>query len=266
MIGRVGTENGGAVLKKLKSLDRYQKGVLLFMIVMVLVFTAAYFVITSRKGFAYGDAILIPREENGSTVYSGKIRGNRASFTVSGGKTVEFQYGDKIYGPYIYQEDPAAVPEDSELKDSMIGVELRRGDRILFRGGMLEGDSRWLYNEDGSPEGSGFLTVTNTGIMTDENGNIIDPMEPPVSVLLDLLTGPELTNQGNWSMWLLGVFACAVTGFTILFADELFRWKLSFLIQNADGAQPSDWEIMGRYSAWTVLPVLALLLFVLGLQ
>ena len=53
MIGRVGTENGGAVLKKLKSLDRYQKGVLLFMIVMVLVFTAAYFVITSRKGFQH---------------------------------------------------------------------------------------------------------------------------------------------------------------------------------------------------------------------
>ena len=174
-------------MKKLKSLDRYQKGVFLFMIVMVLAFTAAYFVTTSRKGFAYGDAILIPRQENGSTVYSGKIQGSQASFTVSEGQTVEFQYGDKIYGPYIYQEDPAAVPEDSELKDSLIGVEIRRGNRILFRGGMLEGDSRWLYNEDGSPEGSGFLIVTNTGIMTDENGNIIDPMEPPVSVLLDLL-------------------------------------------------------------------------------
>ena len=33
-----------------------------------------------------------------------------------------------------------------------------------------------------------------------------------------------------------------------------------------DGVQPSDWEIMERYIAWTVLPVLALLLFVLGLQ
>ena len=174
-------------MKKLKSLDRYQKGVFLFMIVMVLAFTAAYFVTTSRKGFAYGDAILIPRQENGSTVYSGKIQGSQASFTVSEGQTVEFQYGDKIYGPYIYQEDPAAVPEDSELKDSLIGVEIRRGNRILFRGGMLEGDSRWLYNEDGSPEGSGFLIVTNTGIMTDENGNIIDPMEPPVSVLLDFI-------------------------------------------------------------------------------
>ena len=223
-------------MKKLKSLDRYQKGVFLFMIVMVLAFTAAYFVTTSRKGFAYGDAILIPRQENGSTVYSGKIQGSQASFTVSEGQTVEFQYGDKIYGPYIYQEDPAAVPEDSELKDSLIGVEIRRGNRILFRGGMLEGDSRWLYNEDGSPEGSGFLIVTNTGIMTDENGNIIDPMEPPVSV------------------------------FTILFADELFRWKLSFLIQNADSAQPSDWEIMERYIAWTVLPILSMLLFILGLQ
>ena len=253
-------------MKKLKSLDRYQKGVFLFMIVMVLAFTAAYFVTTSRKGFAYGDAILIPRQENGSTVYSGKIQGSQASFTVSEGQTVEFQYGDKIYGPYIYQEDPDAVPEDSELKDSLIGVEIRRGNRILFRGGMLEGDSRWLYNEDGSPEGSGFLIVTNTGIMTDENGNIIDPMEPPVSVLLDLLTGPELTNKGNWGMWFLGLIACAFTGFTILFADELFRWKLSFLIQNADSAQPSDWEIMERYIDWTVLPILSMLLFILGLQ
>ena len=174
-------------MKKLKSLDRYQKGVFLFMIVMVLAFTAAYFVTTSRKGFAYGDAILIPRQENGSTVYSGKIQGSQASFTVSEGQTVEFQYGDKIYGPYIYQEDPTAVPKDSELKDSLIGAELRQGDRILFRGGMLEGDHRWLYNEDGSPDGSGFLTVTSMGIMTDENGNIIDPMEPPVSVLLDFI-------------------------------------------------------------------------------
>ena len=157
------------------------------MIVMVLAFTAAYFVTTSRKGFAYGDAILIPRQENDSTVYSGKIQGSQASFTVSEGQTVEFQYGDKIYGPYIYQEDPTAVPKDSELKDSLIGAELRQGDRILFRGGMLEGDHRWLYNEDGSPDGSGFLTVTSMGIMTDENGNIIDPMEPPVSVLLDFI-------------------------------------------------------------------------------
>ena len=119
-------------MKKLKSLDRYQKGVFLFMIVMVLAFTAAYFVTTSRKGFAYGDAILIPRQENGSTVYSGKIQGSQASFTVSEGQTVEFQYGDKIYGPYIYQEDPAAVPEDSELKDSLIGVEIRRGIGFSF--------------------------------------------------------------------------------------------------------------------------------------
>ena len=67
-------------------------------------------------------------------------------------------------------------------------------------------------------------------------------------------------------MWFLGVFACAATGVTILFADELFRWKLSFLIQNADSAQPSDWEIMERYIAWTVLPILSMLLFILGLQ
>ena len=37
-------------MKKLKSLDRYQKGVFLFMIVMVLAFTAAYFVTPPGRG------------------------------------------------------------------------------------------------------------------------------------------------------------------------------------------------------------------------
>lgn len=33
------------------------------------------------------------------------------------------------------------------------------------------------------------------GIITSENGNIIDPMEPSVSTVLTLLGGPELTRK-----------------------------------------------------------------------
>ena len=90
-------------------------------------------------------------------------------------------------------------------------------------------------------------------------------MEPAVSTIVSLLMGPRLTHKGQWSIWLIGVLACVLTAVTILYADELFRRRLSLQIRNAELAEPSDWEITNRYIAWTVLPVLALILFIAGL-
>ena len=53
---------------------------------------------------------------------------------------------------------------------------------------------------------------------------------------------------------------------TILFADEIFRWNLRFVIQDADTAEPSDWAIVSRYISWTLLAVLATILFIVSLQ
>lgn len=74
-------------MRRIKALDGYQKGVLLFMLAMVLVFTVLYPVIIGRKGFEYKTCILVLRQEHGDTVYSGKIQGVRASFTVDANKT-----------------------------------------------------------------------------------------------------------------------------------------------------------------------------------
>lgn len=65
--------------------------------------------------------------------------------------------------------------------------------------------------------------------------------------------------------WFGGVFVCIITTISILFADELFRWHLIFRICNADRAEPSDWEMAGRYISWTVLPVIAMILFIMGI-
>ena len=40
-----------------------------------------------------------------------------------------------------------------------------------------------------------------------------------------------------------------------MFADELFRFNLAFRIRDAGRAEPSEWEIAGRYISWAVLPV-----------
>ena len=254
-------------MERIKRLGRYPKIILLLLTVMVLVFTILYPIVTARVGFLYEDAILVPSEENGATVYSGKIRGTSARFTVSADKTVVFQCGDTVYGPYTAKEDPTAIPKGTGSPTPMTGIELRCGDKIVFRGGVEKsGDWRFLYNEDGSSENIRITATMSDGTVVDSNGNIIDPMEPSVSTILDLMDGPVLTHKGAWIGWFGGVLICALAAVCILFADELFRWNASFLVRNTEEAEPSDWEIASRYITWTALPVMALVVFILGLR
>ena len=194
-------------MERIKSLNRYQKGVLIIMITMALVFAVVYPMTISRVGFEYKDTILVPSQEKGGTVYSGKIQGQQVHFMVSEDKTIVFQCGDKTYGPYTAEKDPTAIPKDEEMREYLTGVELRQGEDILFRGGILEiGDSYWLYNEDGTIDNFGLSYVTGDGMERDENGNVIDPIEPSASIILELMNDPELTHKGEWFAWFGAVF------------------------------------------------------------
>ena len=60
------------------------------------------------------------------------------------------------------KEDPTAIPKDGELAEEMTGVEIRNGDKLLFRGGVWDaGDFYWLYNEDGTLDSLGFSVITS---------------------------------------------------------------------------------------------------------
>lgn len=254
-------------MEKIKNLNLYQKGVLIVMTAMAVIFAVIYSMTISKVGFEYKDAIFVPSQENGSIMYSGKLQGQKAYFSVSPDKTVIFRHGDKIYGPYTAKEDDTAIPEEEKQSEDMVGVELRQGDDILFRGGVSDhGGSYWLYSEDGILDNFGFSYNVGDGIERDENGNAIDPVEPSASAILELMNGPALTHKGDWSAWFGAVFLCLLNAFSVLFADELFRWNLTFQIRNAEQAEPSDWEITGRYIGWTVITIAALLIFLIGLQ
>lgn len=97
-------------MERFKTLDYRQKWIFLIMGVMVLVFTILYPVTLSRVGYSYRDAILVPHEAEGTTVYSGIIQGEAASFTVTQDKTVTFQYGDFTYGPYTLKKILRLLP------------------------------------------------------------------------------------------------------------------------------------------------------------
>lgn len=254
-------------MKKIKGLNVGQKGILLGMLAMALVFSVVYPLTISRVGFEYRDKIFVPSQENGDTVYSGKLQGQTARFTVSADKTVVFQRGEKTYGPYTAKEDPTAIPKDEAMAAYMTGMEIRQGEDILFRGGVLElDDFDWLYREDGSIVHSAGSYVVGDGVERDENGDPIDTAAPSVADIVELARGPELTHKGTWLAWFGAVLICVLNAVLILFADELFHWRLAIYVRDAEQAEPSDWEIKERYIGWTVLAVMALILFLVGLR
>ena len=254
-------------MQRIKNLNGYQKGLLLLLLAMALVFAVVYHMTVSRVGILYQDAIFVPEENAGVTVYSAKIRGEQAQITVSEDRSVVFQCGDKTYGPYTVKEDPTALPELEIGREGMTGVEIREGEQILFRGGFWQtGEDYWLCNEDGSMEFFKILYTTDDGVQRDADGNVVDPLEPSLSDILRLGYGPELTHKGSWLAWLGAVFISFLAAGSILYADELFRLDLSFQIQNAEAAEPSEWEMMKRYISWTVFVIAALIVYFLGLQ
>lgn len=250
-----------------KGLNTFQIIVLIVMIVMTVVFVVIYPITISKVGFEYNNTILVQSKVDGIKTFSGKIRGKQAQFTVSEDNTVVFRHGDKTYGPYTAKEDPSAVPTGSNIPYGVTGVELRKGEDILFRGGVYyAGDYCFLYNEDGTSENIVITYSTSDGIERDADGNIIDPMEPTAATILKLMNKPRLTHKGSWIGFFGGVFICLINTLHLLLADELFRMRLSFQIQDADRVEPTELEIAGRYVAWSVMPFVALTLYIIGLQ
>ena len=254
-------------MEKIKNLNAYQKVLFLIMVLMPLIFAVIYPKTISRVGYLYNDTILVPTQENGDTVYSGKINGEQTQFIVSEDMSVVLRYGDTVYGPYTVKEDPSAIPTAEEPSDQMTGIEVRNDGKLLFRGGALKiGDDYWLYNEDGTVSNLVGTYATGDGIEWDANGNMVDPMEPSAATIYKLINNPELTHKGVAFAWFGAAFLCILNVLSILFADELFRLQLSFQIRNAEHAEPTDWEIAGRYISWTAIAIIAFVIFIRGLQ
>ena len=258
-------------MNRIKALDWYQRGILLVLAAMIVIFGVVYHLAVSRVGYLYHDKIFVPAEENGSTVYSATLDGKESSFTVTADKTVTFRYGDRVYGPYTAKLDPTAVPKNEELHHSMTGIEVRSGDEVIFRGGVLQYGSsenpHWmLYNEDGTGADIGVTVIVSNGTVVDAEGNPVDQMKPSLHTVLALMSGPKLTHKGHWAFWFLGVVFSLVTAVSVLFADDLFRHRLRYRIRDAELAEPSDWEIASRYISWTLMVIILLVVYIKGLK
>lgn len=252
-------------MERIKRLGRYQKALLLVMAAGLLVSAVLYGHTLSRVGMRYKDTILIPHTENGSRVYTGRLEGEQAAFTVSADGTVVFRYGEQTFAPYTVVEDASAIPQNSENAADMTGIEIRQGETVLFRGGALSfGDSGYLIDADGSLSNLDVV-IRADGVDYDANGKVIDRVMPSAADIWELVSGPALTHRGDGEMWFMAALLCVLNTLSMLFAEELFRWNLSFRIRDAERAEPTDWELATRYIGWTGAALAALAVLAAGL-
>lgn len=247
-------------MKRFQALSTLQKGILLAIGAMALVFCVLYPVTLSRVGFAFRGAILTPARTDAGTVYSGKVGGERVSFTVTADGAATYQADGAVYGPYTVREDTSAIPAEFLLYDMpSTGVELRLGDAVIFRGCLRNnGEYRMLYDENGD--------LDDLSLFFSDSEQTPAAEEPTAFEVLSLLVDLQPEHKGQWSLGALGLVVCAMTAVSILYADELFRWGLSFRVRDPEGAEPSDWELASRYFTWIALPMLALAMFIMGLR
>ena len=256
-------------MKTFRELDGYPRILLIVLLVMLLAFSIAYPLTISRVGFQYRGEIFVPEVQENQTVYSGRVNGQKASFTVTSDGTITCQMGDKAYGPYTFREAPAALPSNAGAGVQARGVELYKGEKLLFRGGVEDrDDQRWAYDRNGNRNiiSIHISSTTPNGFSLDANGNPVDAMEPSVEEILYLATGPKMKHNGSWSGWLEGAAICALVAATIFFADDMFYLRMSMRVRDAESVEPSKWELLSRKTGWTVGLFLAFLLFWNGIQ
>ena len=253
-------------------MDLLRRGLLILLVTAIPLFAVVTAVQCSRTGIEYGDVFLRRTETDGVIQYAGRENGQDSVFTVGPDGRVEYRWGEETYGPYTVREDPAAAPEpsmgDSYIPEGLTGVEVRRGDEVLFRGGWNPDPNSWfsLYDENGNElSGVIFSATLSDGTVIGPDGEVIttrEQHEPTVAGLLRVALAPELVHRGSWLIYTFVTLLAAVGMGYILFYRELFYWNMSFTIQNPKSAEPSDWYVFSSLLGMTVITGAVLVLYV----
>lgn len=250
-----------AMREKWLECSRYRQVLLIILALAFVVSLISYCVVSRRYGLAYENTLLYPSTQGDDQIYQGKLDGEVARFTISPQGTVTYEWGGQQYGPWQITEDPSAVPDDLNGNP---GIEIRQGDKVLFRGCYLSGSSGLIW-EDGEPLilTSGY-SVSAGGQVLSLDGN--DPREPDLFALAEIVLDPQLTHRGELTLLLLAIFVSMLNGFQICFPRLLFRLSLLGRIRDPDSAEPSEFYIAMEHIEWAVLTIFALILYGVSLH
>ena len=222
--------------------------------VLFLLFLILFLIFGRQQIVSYRSGHLRYEQRGDTAVYSGMVDYRATKYVVSPGPVVEYWLDGELRGTYTVTEDPTAIPQTEDVAkcdpDFFTGVEIKKGDKVWFRGAYSPYSSFYLLDENGN----------NIAITITFDSATSEP-EPTPGTILRFANGPEASPRGSGPGLLLGLLLGAVCVLSILFEDQLFRWQLSFQIQDPDRAEPSEWELFGRWMGWISLTGLAAFIY-----
>ena len=254
-----------ALRAKWTAMNWYRRGLSITMVLEILVFGVLTATAVSQPGVSYGDGFLVPRREGEVRIYEGTVDGEPARFTVSPGGEVSYRWGEFSYGPYRVSRDPAAVPEGFRGEET--GLEIRRGDEVVFRGSYSPDSPVPLIDESGAPVWDAALSVE---IIGEESTLYVDGRAvtweerhaPRLAAVAEMALGPALTHRGSVGYYLLITLLAALNLLQICFPGFFFRLSLLGHVRNREAAEPSSFYIGMERLEWALLAALCLVLYI----
>ena len=258
-------------MEKLKArwleMDLYRRILLAVMAAEIVGFLIASVIMVNRPGLEYRDALLYPRTEGETQIYEGTVDGEPAQFVVSPEGEVSYQWGDFSYGPWQVSRDPTAVPDGFRGET---GLEIRRGDEVVFRGIYNPGSSNLLIDENGEPVWDMTFSVESSGggatlYVDGREVTREEQHQPSLGALARIVLAPELTHRGSILLYLATTLLALLNVVQICFPHFFFRLSLWSRVRNIDDAEPSDWYIAMENIEWAVLAIVCLVLYAMSL-
>lgn len=63
----------------------------------------------------------------------------------------------------------------------------------------------------------------------------------------------------------IGILLCIINAVTVLYADELFRWKMRHRVEDPNTIVPSKTELGSRWVGWVICTGVSLVVYIVGL-
>ena len=279
----------------------YRRAMLLATAGILAIFAVLYPIANTQKGLVYGDDFYRVKTVDSAKVYIGvdhgqqnfytsgiNIRGGngegkKTAYTVSQtpeGYRMECQVEGESFGPYTLKtfplEDFRAAPETATLADFAMRldggleiIDVATGE-TLFRGGYgLRNTYTQLISETVTTEGDSANYMTVDGVKY-FNYSPASPEEGPGPYdLVAFSLGAEekaLTHHGAGWAYLLGLLVAAINIVSIVWAEELFVWSMSFRVADPESVEPSGWEIFTRHVGWGLFLLMELIVLIMDLS
>lgn len=244
----------------------------------MLLATVLYLIVGSQKGVWYGGFYTLTTK-NGVKTYTNiahewhegnttiqSAEGRRTVYTVAEtpeGYQVECRVGEESFGPYQVRALDLA-----DLSTRVLGLYPDGGMEItnattgerLFRGGYIRSNNVYAFLLDENKQGEAS-SIGDFAPPRPEKGPSCDDLYRFTFGGAEGVT----TSRVNWSYFALALLMAVLNAASILWAEELFVWSMSFRVADPEKAKPSEWELFTRHAGWAVWLLLEVILLLAGL-